>query len=214
MDRLDGLRDPETALRRATEALRRGGVVAVPTDTLYGLAADPFAPGTLERISQIKGAREGKPLLLLLHRAGDVRRLCASVPETFERAAGSLWPGPVTLLLPAAPDLPPDLVGPEGTVAVRVPDAALAGLLAGEIGPITGTSANPTGMPPPASADEVVALFPPGVPAPDLLLDGGRCPGGPPSTILDLTGAIPRVVRAGAVGREEIERALGMRVEG
>jgi L-threonylcarbamoyladenylate synthase len=172
-------------------------VAAVPTETFYGLAADPLSPAGVERVLAIKGRPEGKPLLVLF---GERRQLAplgvAASAESLDRFF-RIWPAALTVVLPLAAPIPASLGAP--TLAVRVPaHPQLAALLA-RVGPITGTSANRSGEAPCADADAVEALLGGGeLDVLDILVDGGATPGGPPSTLLDATREPPVVLRPGA----------------
>jgi L-threonylcarbamoyladenylate synthase len=177
-----------TDVRRAADVLRRGGVVAFPTDTVYGLAA--LDAGAVERIYELKGRDPGKPLVLM---AADLESVLSRVqvgPSAL-RYMRRFWPGPLTLVLRAG----------ARTVGVRVPAHELASQLLRAAGPLWTTSANRSGYPDTMTADEVAAELP----AVDAILDGGRAPGGTPSTVLDLTGPRPEMRREGAIPRAELD---------
>lgn len=182
-------------LEVAVELLDHGGVVAVPTETFYGLAADAFDAAALGRVNRLKGKAGDSPILLLLSDPAQVGMVAGKIPPHFDDLAGMFWPGPLTLVVPAAADLPREVSGGAGTVAVRVPGLVLPRRLAATLGrPISGVSANVHGKPPCRTAAEVAKVFPDGV---DLVLDGGTTTAGTPSTILDLCGSRPRVIREG-----------------
>lgn len=202
--------DPQKAgyllLKPAVETLLRGGVVAGPTETFYGLMALSGNAGALERISQLKGRPADKPFLLLLDT--DLRAVCyaRNVPPLFEALAKRFWPGPLTLLLKAHPGLHPLLIGPQQTVALRVVGLPCVRMLVRATDrAVTGTSANPSGRPPAATAEEVAAYFGDGV---DLVLDAGRLAGGQPSTLVDATTIPPHLVRAGVIGLEDLRAVI------
>ena len=184
-------------LTRAARVLDAGGVVALPTETVYGLAVDAFNPEALTGLNRIKRKSVHSPILLLLSRVNQVEEVAVGVPPLFHELAGLYWPGPLTLIVPASDRLPREVGGGRGTVAVRVPGLALPRRLATELGRvITGVSANLHDEPPCRTASDVARVFPRGV---EMILDGGPTPGGLSSTILDLTAARPRVVREGLV---------------
>jgi len=191
-------REPKPArIAAAAEALRAGGVVALPTETFYGLAVDSSQDDAVEQLNRLKAKDSASPVLLLAADMAQVECVSATLPASFARLARAFWPGPLTLVLPAARGLSSRITGGRRTVAVRVPGIALVRILAAELGnPITGVSANLHGQPPPRTAGEVAGSFPEGI---DLLLDGGSTPGGVASTLLDLTAAKPRILRAGIV---------------
>ena len=185
------------AIERAAAAIRGGGVVAIPTDTVYGLAADPFQREAVRRIFRLKGRPESKPILLLVESLRQVEQLTSRIPEAFERMAVRFWPGPLTVILPAAPAVPEWITSGTGTVAVRLPGSILVReLIRAARRPLTGTSANRSGRPAAESAAMVRREFPSWL---AMILDTGPARCRIPSTLVDLTGAEPRVVREGAV---------------
>ena len=181
---------------RAADVLRAGGVVAYPTDTLYGLAVDPRSEDAVERLFAVKERVHGHAVPLI---AAD-RQQAAAVAyfgDIARRLAEAFWPGPLSIVLPATPEIHAGVVAADGTVAVRVPASAVAVALARAFGfAITATSANLTGKPPTAESAVVRATLGSRV---DFVLDVEDAPGGPPSTIVDVTTAVPRLVREGAV---------------
>ena len=182
---------PEAAAR-----IRSGQIVAIPTDTVYGLAADPFQPAAVERLFRLKGRPEHKPILLLVDSRRQVEMMSTRLPDAFERIAARFWPGPVTVILPAAPGVPERITAGTGTVALRMPGSLLTRrVIAAARVPLTGTSANRSGRPPARSAGQVREQF---RGAGLEVLDGGPSPSDKPSTIIDLTGE-PRIVREGAI---------------
>lgn len=190
----------------AAEVLLRGGVVALPTETFYGLAADASNPEALLRVNRLKGKPDDSAHLLLVADAAQVLGVAAALPAAFATLTELFWPGPLTLVIRGAADRPVDGSAHSGTVAVRVPGLALPRRLAGTLGrPITGVSANRHKEPPCRTAREVAEQFPQGL---DLILDGGPTPGGQASTILDLTGARPTILREGLVPVSALRRFL------
>jgi L-threonylcarbamoyladenylate synthase len=188
---------PPERLASAVEALRSGGIVAVPTETFYGLAVDPLQPRAVRRLNEVKQRPPGSPVLLLLADLGQAATVARDLPRRFHALAEGFWPGPLTLVVPASERLPTEVTAGSGTVGLRVPGLALPRRLAAALGhPVTGVSANLHGQPPTRTAKEVARSFPEGV---ALVLDGGTTPGGAPSTVLDLAGPVPRLLRAGAV---------------
>ncbi len=190
--------DPrEDRLEPAVDALRSGGVVAVPTETFYGLAADSRSAEAVARLNGLKRKASDSPVLLLAADLGQARGLASRLPEGFETLASTFWPGPLTLVVPAAESVLPEIGGGRGTVAVRVPGLTLPRRLAARLGrPITGASANLHAVAPVRTAAEVYAIFDDRL---DVILDGGPTPGGAPSTLVDLASSPPRVLRTGAV---------------
>jgi L-threonylcarbamoyladenylate synthase len=191
-------------LAPALDALRRGGVIAYPTDTLYGLGADPSDRRAVERVFAIKGRNEQQPIPLIAASLDQAREV-GEFDAVAERLAGRFWPGPLTMVVRQVVALA-DGVGQRGTIAVRVPDHAVARALAlGLAFPITSTSANRTGATPAATADDVLATIGNLV---DVIVDAGGTRGGSPSTIVDVSGGAPRLVRAGAVPWKRVLESL------
>ncbi len=198
----------EVAVAEAVRLLREGGLVAFPTDTVYGVGAHAFQARAVARLYQAKLRSRKKAIPLLLARAADLALVTEYVPPRAHRLIESFWPGGLTLILPKGEAVPAIVSANGPTVAVRLPDHPLTlALIAALDAPLAATSANLAGHPSPVTADEVVRGLGEGV---DLIIDGGRCPGGVPSTVLDLTTEPPLVLRQGAVTREEIQAVLGM----
>jgi L-threonylcarbamoyladenylate synthase len=192
------MEDPRLAplVAAAADVLRRGGIVAYPTETFYGLGALASHRGALARLAAAKLRPEGKPLPLLAADRAQVDVVAALSPLA-ERLAARFWPGPVTLVLPARPGLDEVVTAGTGTVGVRVPGSAVARALAAAAGgAIVSTSANVSGEPPPADARALSAALRARI---DHVLDAGPTPGGLPSTVVDVTGGAVALVRAGAV---------------
>ncbi|MGH9475243.1 MAG: L-threonylcarbamoyladenylate synthase [Terriglobales bacterium] len=190
--------------------LERGAVAAVPTDTLYALAANALDAAAAARVFAIKGRGFDKPLPVVVRDRAQARELCAQVPPLFDELIAAFWPGPLTLLLPAARHLPAVLTAGTGGIAVRQPDAPWLLRLLEETGfPLTATSANRSGLPACRTAAEVVAQL--GTECP-LIADGGPSLSALPSTILDLCGPVPRVLRAGAIAAARLAPYLPDRV--
>ena len=202
--------DPEAPQRDAIEEAAKwilgGGVVALPTDTLYGLAADPFSAAAVARVFEVKGRAAERALPLIAADAAQVAAHLGVLSETAARLARRFWPGPLTLLLPAPRAIAPDVAGRTGRVGVRVPADGVARAICAVAGrPVTATSANLSGEPPTAEPDEVERALGDRI---DLLIDAGPTRGGAPSTIVDVTGAAPSLVRAGAIDWEDILECL------
>lgn len=192
-----GGRPPAGALERAAAALAAGGLVVVPTETFYGLAADTASPAGLERLARLKGRPEGKPFPLIIAGPEQLAALAQKPPAAARELMARHWPGPLTLVLAARPGLDPRLVSADGGVAVRVsPQPAARGLALALGRAITATSANPAGGPPAARVEE---LDPEVAAAAELILDAGPAPGGLASTILDVRREPPLLLRAGPV---------------
>jgi L-threonylcarbamoyladenylate synthase len=196
--------DPE-GVALAAESLRRGGVVAYPTDTLYALAVDPRRDETVRKLFDLKGRDYSSPVPLIAADAAQARQ-AGVFGALEERMAARLWPGPLTIVVPAANVLSRLLSGDQGTLGVRVPAHAAARALAAVFGScITATSANISGQPASATPDEVAAAFAGRI---DTLLDGGPVPGGPPSTIVQIVDGQPTMHRAGAVAWDRVLESL------
>lgn len=199
--------DPDAgAIERAASAIRSGGLVVAPTDTLYALAADPFSEAAIERLFHVKGRAHELALPLMAADLAQVVSTIGTMPETAAWLASRFWPGPLTLLLPAPAGLAAGVTGGTGRVAIRVPAHRVARALCAACGhPVTATSANVSGAP--ASHDAALAARSLEG-ALEVTLDAGLTPGGPPSTIVDVSGSRVTLVRAGAVVWEEIQTWL------
>jgi L-threonylcarbamoyladenylate synthase len=193
--------DSPEAREHASAVVNDGGLIAFRTDTFYGVGADPFNPSALERINALKG-RDGKPILVVASDAGEAERLIAEKTRTFELLAGRYWPGALTLVAAARAEAPELLTAGTGTVGVRLPDDAEARALVRACGGLlTATSANPAGHPPARTAAEVAGYFPEGF---GLIIDGGATRTELPSTVIDVTGLKPRLIREGVLTRAEL----------
>ncbi len=198
---VDPQKPPPEIIKAAVSVLRGGGVVALPTETYYGLAVDPFSESAVQRLFRLKKRPQEKPILLLLGSREMLIQVVAEIPPWAERLMEYFWPGPLTLVFKARQDLPRSLTAGTDTVAVRLPSHLLPIRLSqGFSKPITGTSANLSGGPPATRAEEVERIFP----EVDLVLDGGKSPGGLPSTIVSVVNFPPRLIRPGKIPWEEI----------
>ncbi len=204
--------DDPSALAAALEILRQGGVIAFPTDTVYGVGAHAFRPEAVERLYVAKGRPTEKAIPLLIASADDLPLVATEVSEVARWLAARFWPGGLTLVVSRHPCVP-DAVSPGPTVAVRAPDHHCPLALIAALGaPLAATSANLSGQPSPLTADHVLAQLGGRV---ALILDGGPCPGGVPSTVIDVTVDPPVVLRHGALSAETIHAALqDLREEG
>jgi L-threonylcarbamoyladenylate synthase len=195
-----------SGIANAVRKLKEGGVVAFPTDTLYALGADATNPNAIERVFGIKGREAGKPLPLFVS-GGEMARRYARLTPDAEALARRYWPGALTLVLERRPGFESAALAGGDTMALRAPDHEVAlALVEGLDRPVTGTSANLAGGPDPVTAHDVIEALGDRV---DLVLDGGACPRGQPSTIVDCTSSPPRVLREGAISAAEIAAALG-----
>ncbi|HTY41089.1 MAG TPA: L-threonylcarbamoyladenylate synthase [Thermoanaerobaculia bacterium] len=180
-------------MRELAATLRAGGVLAIPTESSYGLAVDPGSARGVERVLQIKGRDAAKALLVLVADRAQLEGLGVAAPKATLDRFETLWPAPLTVVLPLAAPLPASCGAP--TLAVRIPAHPRLRALVAQTGPLTATSLNRSGQSPCVDPDEAARLFEGEV---DVLVDGGATPGGLPSTLLDATVDPPRVLRAGA----------------
>jgi L-threonylcarbamoyladenylate synthase len=195
----------EEALLAAAEAVLRGGVIAFPTDTLYGLSCSLFDVSAVEMVARLKRRAPTLAVISLIPDPRQVPGLARQVSPVAERLMRRFWPGPLSLIFLAAPIVPAKVRGAGGTVALRCPRDTLCHSLLDRIGgPVVSSSANLSGQPPAETAEEVVRIFGNQL---DLVLDGGPCRGGQPSTLVDVTGAVPRLLRRGEL---RVEDELGV----
>ncbi|MEX0428966.1 L-threonylcarbamoyladenylate synthase [Nocardioides sp. DS6] len=193
------------AIDAAAKALQRGDVVVLPTDTVYGVAADAFDKGAVQALLDAKGRGREKPPPVLVANAATLDALATRVPDWARTLVDELWPGALTLVFHQQPSLQWDLGETRSTVAVRMPDLALTREVIDRVGPLAVSSANKTGMPPATDADRAESMLADDV---ALVLDAGTAPGGEPSTIIDATGETPRLLRLGAIPVERINALL------
>ena len=192
---------------RAVAVLRGGGVVAIPTETVYGLAADVANAAAVARVYAIKGRPPDHPLIVHAHDIAALDGYAAEITPALRALAARFWPGPLTAIVARGPRTPRAVTGGQDTVAVRVPDHPLArAILAAFGGALAAPSANRFGRVSPTSAEHVRADLGDDV---DLIVDGGRARVGIESTIVDLTGTVPAVLRAGAITPSQLADALG-----
>ena len=190
--------EPER-IAQAAERIRQGAVVAIPTDTVYGLAADPFNASAVEKVFSLKGRAKSAPLLLLVSSVEMAAGLSSNPPPEFYRLAERFWPGPLTIVLEASPRIPAPVTAHTGYVGLRFPAAAVPCALIEQVGgAITATSANLSGEKECRSAAEVEASLGQRL---SLILDGGPSPATVPSTVVRLAGSSWEIVREGAVLR-------------
>lgn len=188
---------PASVTAQAVDCLRAGKIVAMPTETVYGLAVDARQPAALAALNRLKDKPPGSPILLLASDLAQVELVSGPLSETAAALAAAFWPGPLTLVLPAIADLAADVSGGRGTVAIRVPGLALPRALAAGNGfPISGVSANRHGRPPIETAEEAASELGDGL---ALILDGGPAEGRLPSTVLDLSRERPELLREGLI---------------
>lgn len=189
---------PQTsALEEAADILRKGGIIAYPTETFYGLGADAFNEVAIKRLYQIKGRELNKPISILIRDQEMLKQVANSIPASAERLMQELWPGPLTLIFKCRDQLPSYLTGGTGKVGVRISSQLTAQRLLEILElPITATSANLSGGKSPITAQEILGSSANGI---DLILDGGKLPGQLGSTIVDLTISPPKIVREGEI---------------
>jgi L-threonylcarbamoyladenylate synthase len=190
------------AIRKAASVIKAGGIIAFPTRCLYGLGTDAYNAGAVKAIFSIKQRSAQKPVLILIDHIKQLERLVTHVSEFAADIMRQFWPGKVTLVFEAGDDVSPDLTGGSGKIGIRLPGHPVASaLLKAVAGPITGTSANLSGSP---GCHQISDLEPEVVHQLDLILDAGPLAGGRGSTVVDVTGEIPRVLREGVVTEREI----------
>jgi L-threonylcarbamoyladenylate synthase len=188
---------PDTEIRRAVASLREGGVVAIPTETYYGLAADPENEQALKRLFQIKQRPRYKPILLLISHLEQLDLFAASVPEGYQKLIERYWPGPLTLVFPAKAHVSSLLTGGTGTVGIRLTPNACARRIIDTFGKaITATSANPSSFEPARSAQQVREAFGDKI---SCIVDGGPADEGLGSTVISYTGGSLCIERAGRI---------------
>jgi L-threonylcarbamoyladenylate synthase len=188
------------SLVRAAELLRAGQLVAFPTDTVYGVGAPAFNAVSVAAIYVAKQRPPEKAIPVLIAEKADLPRITTGVPDMARKLIAHFWPGGLTLVLPKHLDLP-EIVSADMTVAVRMPDLDLARALMRLTGPLAATSANRSGQASPTTASDVMTQLGGRIAA---ILDGGPCPGGIPSTIVDCVSSPPRVMRKGAVSLADL----------
>ena len=192
------------ALQYACDVLRYGGLVAFPTDTVYGVGALAFHREAVLRLYTVKGRSTDKAIAVLLGRETDLAQVASELSPAARQLAAKFWPGSLTLVVTKNPQLP-EAVSPLPSVGVRMPDHEFARRLLTQTGPMAVTSANRSGEPNALTATDVLEQLSGRI---ELVLDGGRVPGGVPSTVVDCTGPVPQVLRAGPVTAADIAAAV------
>jgi tRNA threonylcarbamoyl adenosine modification protein (Sua5/YciO/YrdC/YwlC family) len=190
---------PAAAIGAAVEALRGGDIIGIPTDTVYGLAADPWHTGAADRLFLVKGRPRSVELPVLVAGEDQALQLATAVPDGARRLMARFWPGALTLVLPRRQDVAADLGEDDETIGLRCPNHPVPLALCRWLGPIATTSANRHGGEPMTTAQDLAASLP-GV---ALVLDTGVC-ARPPSTVVDSTGEVPKLLRAGSIDWDEI----------
>jgi L-threonylcarbamoyladenylate synthase len=189
---------------RVRHVLGESGLIALPTESFYGLAVAPSDEQALARLWQVKGRSEGKPILLLIGDESQLEAFVRHIPPAATILMNAFWPGPLTIVFPAAAGLSDAVTAGAGSVGIRLSAWQPLRDLLCRVGPVTGTSANREGMPPPTTAEEVQQSLGDAL---DLIVDAGPTPGGLPSTVIDVQGPI-RIVRDGAIDRDAIVAQL------
>ena len=204
--------DPAQLLQGIAEAeaaLRRGELVVLPTDTVYGIAAEAFDPVAVDGLLKAKGRGRDMPPPVLVGTVRAAMALVMDLADTGKDLIDEFWPGGLTLVCRASPTLVWDLGETKGTVAVRMPLHQVALDLLKKTGPLAVSSANVSGQPPATTADEAVAQLGDSV---SVYLDAGPCPGDVPSTIVDLTGSVPRLLRRGVISVERLQEVVPLAI--
>lgn len=195
----------DAAIEAAGQAIQRGQLVVLPTDTVYGLAADAFDPKAVEQLLAAKGRGRDMPPPVLVSTATTLDALATQIPDYVRTLVAAHWPGPLTVVCHQQTSLRWDLGDTRGTVAVRMPDHELAREILDRTGPLAVSSANRTGEPAATDADRALAMLEGAV---EVVVDDGSSPGATPSTIIDATGERPRVLRVGALSVAELDETL------
>jgi L-threonylcarbamoyladenylate synthase len=198
--------DIEQHIKKAISILKKGGLVAYPTDTVYGLGACITNIQAVERIFQVKGRSKGMALPVLLADRVQIEEIVASIPPAAKRLADEFFPGALTIVLPKSDAVPEIITGGGSTIAFRIPNHPVPLALIKGLGkPIVGTSANLSGLNSALTAAEVFAQIGNKI---DMVIDGGKCPGGIESTVVDLSGEKPVIRRQGAISIEQLRKVL------
>lgn len=197
--------DPDpVAVNKAADVVRRGGVIVYPTETLYGVGANALDPAAVRKVRTAKGRDGGKPILVVVDSLYMMEPLVKEVTTHARQLMDTFWPGPLTLVLKTAANIPHELTQGTESVGIRIPSSIFCLRLLAELKmPLTSTSANISGEPPTRSLEASYKLH--GI---DLFIDAGVLPESLPSTVIDVTSTVPKVIREGAVLLAEIQRAL------
>ncbi|HET6892468.1 MAG TPA: L-threonylcarbamoyladenylate synthase [Pyrinomonadaceae bacterium] len=198
--------DGEAARTRAAQIISQGGVIAFRTDTFYGLGADPFNEAAIKRVRELKGREGNKPILLLISDEQQISRFISKQSSIFTEVAKRFWPGPLTIVGPAQDELLNELTAGSRTIGLRLTgDENARAIVRACGGALTATSANLSSQSEARSASEVASYFATGI---DLIIDGGEVSATRPSTVIDLSGTEPRIVREGVIKATELEKFL------
>lgn len=198
------------SIEQAAEMIRRGGLVAIPTETVYGLGANALDENAVLRIFQAKGRPRDNPLIVHIAKTEELENYCVDIPKEAYDLAGAFWPGPLTMVLKARPNIPAATTAGLDTVAVRCPENPVARAIIEAAGvPVAAPSANLSGKPSPTRAEHVLNDLNGRI---DAVVDGGPCDVGVESSIVDLTGPEPRLLRPGGLPAEKLEEVLGKKL--
>jgi L-threonylcarbamoyladenylate synthase len=192
------------AIKTAREILNMGGIVAFPTDTVYGLGSSAFDPTGIEKLFTAKGRDFNKAIAVLISNLSQLDLLTGDFNSSANKLATRFWPGALTLVVKKLPSLP-DILSPTSTIGIRIPDNLFARDLISTTGPLATTSANLAGGKNPLTAQDVLEQLDRRI---DLLIDGGKCPGGVPSTVVDCTQSKLVILRQGSISEDEIQKTL------
>jgi L-threonylcarbamoyladenylate synthase len=196
------------ALAAAVAALAAGRVIVFPTETLYGIGADALNPSAVERVFALKGRDAANPIPVLVQDRAMLSQLVTAVPPVAEKLIARFWPGPLTIVLPARPDIPAPLVNQRGGIGVRISSQPIAAALVNQLGrPITATSANPSGQAPARTAAEAIAYFSGEI---EIFIDGGALASKTGSTVIEAVGGEHiRIIRQGDLSKSALAACLG-----
>lgn len=192
-------------LEECARVVRDEGLLVIPTDTVYGIAADAFSPQGVAKLLQAKGRGRDMPPPVLVPRAETVMGLAEAVDSSVMELTARFWPGPLTIICNAQPSLHWDLGDTHGTVGLRMPDHADTLALLSKVGPLAVSSANLSGEPAAVNVEQAQNMLGDRV---DIFLDGGEAPGGQSSTIIDMSGSVPRVLREGPISFDELAEVV------
>ena len=196
--------DEERSVQLALDTLHGGNLVAFPTDTVYGLGADPFNISAIIKLFESKGREYNKAIAILVGSAEQVELIAERFTDNAKKLVGKFWPGGLTVIVPKRKDVP-DLLSSTQTIGIRMPNHPMTLELLRRFGPLATTSANLSGGANPLTAQDVVAQLNSRIP---LVLDGGPCPGGVPSTVVDCTIDQLHILRYGPITEEDMQKAL------
>ena len=204
-DRLDARNDPAAAISRAAEILRAGGIVAIPTETVYGLAARADNPKAISDVFAAKGRPQDNPLIVHISDLSELDGVARDIPQTAFTCAGNFWPGPFTMILPRGAEVDPQVSAGLETVAVRMPSDNIARAIIRAAGPLAAPSANTSGKPSPTTAERVLEDLDGKI---DAVVLAGECTVGVESTVVSLVARPPRLLRPGGVTAEQLRELI------